>query len=316
MKNNSILEKLIEEYRSIILSKHHLEKLKDRLQLERNRLQELEAILDQKYNNLYQLEKLSLRALFYTMLQTKDEQFEIESQEYLHAVLQLKDCKKTIELLEFERKVLLSKVNKEKRVQDQLNHLFTEREEFISSKYASLKNQLIIANQKLDQELGYKREIYEALIVGLKARDVFTQMIALLVKAKDDVNWGAELPNKEELRHAKNSYLDQAQELSYKAKQLLQELMDEMEDIYMHKSIRRLNKFEEFKHFNDIYYDRLISDWMVQNRIVSTLNYLKGTMDSLKRIVETLKIQKKTTEKNIEYLNKRKDELILESIEQ
>jgi len=110
------------------------------------------------------------------------------------------------------------------------------------------------------------------------------------------------------------TYVDQAHQLSYQAKQILQELQDEMEDIYKHKDIKRLNRMEDFEHFNELYHDRLISDWIVKNKIVSTLNYLKGTADTLTQIVETLKIQLKMTEKEIAYILDRKQKVINENI--
>lgn len=70
-------------------------------------------------------------------------------------------------------------------------------------------------------------------------------------------------------------------------------------------------RLDEFKYFNDIYYDRLISDWITSGKIYNALNYLIGKKNSMQRMVDTLKNEQKKTEKKIEELNAQKQQLIL-----
>ena len=102
--------------------------------------------------------------------------------------------------------------------------------------------------------------------------------------------------------HRDYSHIDEAQQVSYKVKPLFQQLENELEDVYKFKSIKRINKVAELKHFNVIYYDYLISDWIIRKQINSTLNYLYGVRDTLQRIEQTLLAQQRTTEQSIEYL--------------
>ncbi|MEM9821952.1 MAG: hypothetical protein AAF985_12805 [Bacteroidota bacterium] len=312
MDYQSTLDKYIESYKSILLAKKHLVNLKTRLEQEKDLLQELRTVLDKEYEDLDQLERVSTKSLFHRILRNKKEQYELEKQEYLHAMLRVKECKKTIELLAFEAQVLEEKVSRERVVLQKLNHLLAHREQDIDQRYIKIKDQLMSIYRQVDRKIAYKKELQQALIVALKAQELLKKMIDLIKKAKSTEIWGINSFEKAKELKVKNSYIDQAQEQAYKIKPILQALEDELQDVYEFNAIKRFNKIEEFRHFNDIYYDRLISDWIVQNKIISALNYLKGSRDSVSRIVDSLKIQLKSTEHTIEYLRRRQEEIIIE----
>lgn len=313
MDSTEELENLIAEHRSIMLAKNHLFRLESRLKLEKENLLKLENILEKEYQDLERFKDTPVNKLFYKILKSREEQYEIEKQEYLHAVLQFKDAESMIQLLEFEQGVLVEKISKEKVVKQQLTSLISQRDFLVNKKYVGFKEAMIGIHHQMDQKLSYKREIHEALIVALKAKDTFNKMIHLLELAQSDEGWGMKNFHLGKLNSEQKPYIDQVFKLSYQAKQLLMELEDEMDDVYEHKSIKRINRIDEFQHFTEVYYERLISDWIVKNRIISALNYLNGKADSVTRIVETLKIQLKMTEKSIKYLNERKQTVIDEN---
>lgn len=139
-------------------------------------------------------------------------------------------------------------------------------------------------------------------------------MVKYLKEARGLDNWGDTWKEINQINYARNLTIDKAVDLSCKVKQLLQELEEQLEDIYHYRAIKRITKFEEFQHFNDIYYDRLISDWIVKKKIGSSINFLIGTNDSVERVISTLKNQQILTDRNVQYLKSRQKEVILESI--
>ena len=314
MPQNTDLEKLLADYQSIIHAKKHLANLKRRLEEEQKNLAELHFILEKEYRDVKKLENLSLTSLFHTFLGNKEEQYEIEKQEYLHAVLQYNECQKTVDLLSYEHDVLLEKVQREQPIYQQLTALLTERNQSIQQKYTRLQNQIIDIHEQIDKKIGYKQEVQEALSVNQKVAELIQEMITRVIKAKQSEDWGnPSLATSSGPQYSKLTYIDQAQQLSYKVRPLLQQLEEELEDVYKFKSIKRVSKVAELKHFNVIYYDYLISDWIIRKSIISTLNYIQGVRDTLQRIEQTLKAQLRTTEHDIDYLKKRKQEIILEA---
>ena len=307
-------EELIEEYRSIQLAKSHLDKLQKRLINEKARLTELTEIIKNEYEDVIKFEQFSLKGLFSKLLIDKSEQYEIEKQEYLLAVLQFSECEKIIELLKFEEVVILEKVKDEREVKNELERVIQENRKSIAGSYPHLKNELHQISELLDRNISFRRELEEALLVSTKAGVVLENMIKLLEKASRYEDWGYFYKEIQRGKKIKKSYLDQAHQLSYTAKQLLQELEDELEDIFKYKSIVRLTKFEEFRHFNDIYHDRLISDWIVKHEVTSSINSVQGTADSVQRIIETLKIQLQKTKATIEKIYHKRKMILLENI--
>ncbi|MEO1514722.1 MAG: hypothetical protein AAFV95_06910 [Bacteroidota bacterium] len=308
------LEQLISYLKSIEMAKKHLANVKKRLSVERIELQHISRQLEETSQDVDKLSRLSVKSLFHSFLGNKEEQYELEKQEYLVAVLKYKEHKKTIELLEFEQKVLEEKVQKEGEAKKQLTQYISEREYQIGRRYPQIKDKLLLISKQIDENFAYKREVREAMIVCLKTQEIFNQMVQKLEKARGQTHWGPHHPITSATRESNNRYLDQASELSYKAKQLLLELQDELDDISAIKSTKRWGDFKEFQYFHDIYYDRLISDWMIIKRINSVLNYLKGKQHSLQRINHTLKLELNGTEKAIDYLNKHREEIIVKMV--
>jgi|GEM_PF-2475001 len=309
MKQNGQLEQLIGEYRSIILSKNHLAKLKKRIVRNEYDLKLLERIMQKEYEDVRSLEKLSIQSLFQRILGNKDERYEIEKQEYLQSVLKHREYAKTLDLMLYEQGVLEEKVANEEKVFNALNELLVKRDQVISSKYLSLRQILIQVNKEIDQKLAAQREIHEANIVGTKARTCLNDMIALLTKAHDLEAWG-DNTSSASIQKQVESYVEQSHENSIKLKVLLLELKDEMEDVYTSTSIRHYSLIDEFVHFHDIYYDRLVSDWIIRHKILSVVNYLKGVQDNLILVLESLKNLLHTQEKNIAELYQRREEVI------
>jgi len=228
--------------------------------------------------------------------------------------LQYNECKNSVELLEFEEKVILEKVAKADTVKAELAALITDREATISLKYPHIKEQLLNISTQMDESFGYKRELHEAIIVGIKAQKVLEQMIHFItLSGNGNGEWGNYVPTYQAVQRQKN-YLNKAHQLSHTAKQLLSELDDEMADIYAIKSTVRTHRFEEFRNFTNIYHDNLISDWILQKRIHATFNTINSTTDNVRRLILTLKSQLKKTEASIVYLKKRKDEVIIEGL--
>lgn len=306
-------EKLIEERRSIQLAKRHLTHLRFRLLEERELLAELRAMLNKEYGDVRNLEKLSLKNLFHLLLGNKEEQYEMEKQEHLLAALKYNEARKTVELLEYEKSVIEKKVSKETPIRVRITQLIEERTEAVANKFPEIKNELLSLDYQFDQTLGYKRELHEAVIVGLKAQEILGKMIQLIRRANLG-DWEPDYQYIQESKNQNNSMVDEVHEMSYRAKLLLQEFEEELEDIYAYKAIKRIEKFEEFQHFNSIYFDRLMSGWLVKEGLSGVLNFFMGTQVSIKRVVETLKIQLKKTEHQLKYLKIRKKEVVLEHL--
>lgn len=308
------IEQLINEWKSMEMVREHLNKVKWRLHNEKIRLKGLKLVLDKEYKDVEKLQKRPLKELFSRVLGDMTEKYELEKQEYLHAFLQYKECRDVVELLEFEEKILEQKLIRADDVKKALDLLINERAILFKKRYPGLYHSINAIHLQQDEQTKYNRELYEGLIVATKVKNGLLLMVEQLNSAKDEGHWGEFYHERQANRNEKNRRIDEAHRQAAKIKVLMQELEDELEDVYQYKKVRRYHKFDSFQHFNDIYYDRLISDWIVREKIENSLHWVKGTIDGVIQIIDTLKLQQQSTEKVLTYLAEKKETVIREGL--
>ncbi len=310
----SSFENAIENYKGVQIAKKRLLRIENQLNKQYAKLFDLEFKLDKEFEDVKNLTKLSLYNLFYTVLGDKEQQYEIEKQEYLMAIMHYSECKNVIEILEFEQGILKEKINSEKESIDLLKAMTLHALGEIEKKYPGAAFDLkFLKNQSIDH-LKYMREVREAYTVALKTQDLFEKLIDHLRKARRAETWGYTYEERKKMKKLKVSSLDAAQKAVHKAKPLLDSLHHELLDIYKFKSLYSSRNFPEFDFFNDIYYDRLISDWIFQERILSSITHIFGTLESIKSVVKSLKIEIDATQKQIDYVEKRQQTILFDYI--
>ena len=211
------IEQSIELYQSIIMAKSHLGNLNKRIQEESEELDRLHDILQKEYKDVLRMEQQSLQGLFKRMLGSFEEQYELEKQEYLHAALRYNECKKTLELLEFERDVLLEKVAKEPKALEKLSSMVSQRKTYFAEKYPDLKARLNSLSEQTDTQIALKSKLHATIIIALNAKKVLNRMYDLLgyINGGSDV-WGF-YPSYQEIQEEKKR-INEAHDLSYKVK--------------------------------------------------------------------------------------------------
>ncbi len=306
------IKKTIEEVRQVEKIKKHLDKLAVRLSTAYAAQNKLVEILEEEYEDLGQLEKLSLKSLFHKVLGSKKEQMEKERQEYLQASLKYDEHQKTVELLEYEKNVLEEKLNKKGDVGAGLEKLLKKREREIIRGNGKQGKQLLQIQQQMEGQEYIIREVREAMKVGKEAFNVLEQMLGFLRTAR---NWGRWDMGKGGRRtaHFKHSNIDRARERAYLAQQLLNRFEEELRDIYEH--VERLNlqiELDSFSRFMDVFFDNLISDWVIQQKIQNALSNVNAVRDRVLRMLEGLNTEEKNSQALIRKMRKERKTVLSE----
>lgn len=316
MSDDQLLKKAIEAYHALELASQHLDKLTIRLTEAYRELNRLEQFLNKQYKDIRKIEKLGVRKLFFKILGSQEEQIEIEKQEYLQIALNFNELTKSIELMEFEKGVLQEKLKTKNAIELELKNQIEIREHQLLNYPNSLQAILKSINRDIDAKIGLKREIYEAKIVGTKLNRVLEKMIANL---EDTQGWGEwdQWADPDKVEHhghmqMKKESIDKAQNLSYHAKQLLQEFEDELKDIYADRRIAISYLLKDFSHFNNQYANDLLSDWVIHQKVNNVLSNVKSVRDQVRRLIASIDHEMKQADQSILYLETRKKELILE----
>ncbi|MEL7248866.1 MAG: hypothetical protein AAFO03_10620 [Bacteroidota bacterium] len=309
------IRSLLDELKSIKLAKAYLEKLAETIAENERELERLERVLEKEYDDLRQFEGIRLKDVFFKVLESRKEQYEIERQEYLMAVLHHRECKKVLDLLRYEELVLTEKVGKEAGKQRELDNLIRSKEQTIAQLYPRLKDVLKNIDSQLYDYFQDKRELHEALLLGIEIQSVIKKLIQVLNYSKKHEAWGFSASDTEDKLKEKETKVKRTlQGKAIELKALLYKFEVELADVYTGGSIREFTLMEDIHNFNQIYYYRLMSDWIIRNKLSSTVNFLKGTRDSVRLIIEGLKAKMEGLDRSIAYLENKKQDLIKDEV--
>lgn len=304
------LNELLEEIQSLERAEKQMQKVEARLNVSYRELERLAKVLDKEYEDVEKLEKMSIKGVFFKVLGDKEQQLEKERQEYLQAVLKYDEHKKGLELLEFEKGILEKKLKKAPDLKKKKQQLINQREKQLIQSNSPVGKQILQIDKEIQEKFYFKREIHEALVLGAKALELLHQMVNYLQTAR---NWGRYdmAGGKSMSTYMKHSNIDNARAIAYKLKHLLVKFEDELYDVYDREQFEFSFQLDSFAKFTDMFFDNLITDWIVQQKIRNALTNVLNVQDRLARIVGTLKNELKSMEDGIVYLEKKKKELIL-----
>ncbi|MBZ0151474.1 MAG: hypothetical protein K8J09_08075, partial [Planctomycetes bacterium] len=124
------------------------------------------------------------------------------------------------------------------------------------------------------------REIDEAVAAGREAESALDEAHQELAGARSwgtvDLFGGGMMPSV--LKHAR---LDNARSAAQRAQRHLRRFARELQDV--DRTVRQFDaELGPFLRFADTFFDNLLVDWMVQDRIVSTLQQVDATRTSLR----------------------------------
>jgi hypothetical protein len=306
------LKKAIEDHQDIVRVKNHLAHLVSKIQEEEDSLKELGNVLEKEHQDVKRLEKLSVKGIFHEFLGDKKKQLGIERQEYLDVVLRYNEAVKYIELLEFEKEVLEEKLTKEKEVKETLNKLLKERAHQLMRTNSAIGNELLQIEKQIDQKLAMKREIHEALIVGTSIMSKLNIIIKLLGKNEAWGYTGDRYLTGIDRHHASKN-IDKALRTGYEVKQLLLQYEDELKDIYGDRRFRLAATMNTILNFTANFRGNLIADWIVSEKIHHTFHNTVGFRDQIQRINTSLTQELSNTDTAMEYLDKKKKEIVMDS---
>jgi len=301
-----VLEKLVELQRV----EKHFQSTLNQLDNAYEKLDELHDILEKEYKDVKELEGLSMRSLFHKVLGSKEDQIEKERQEYLQASLKYNEFKKTVELLEFERDLLKKKITDVSILQNSLEELKAKREKELLMSNSQQGKELMRIVHQIDQLISYRKELSEAREAGNDAMHNLKVLIQFLKKAKDWGSWDMMGNQTRQASYYKRDSIDQAREASYHAKHHLNRFQKELYDIGESQYNFEVN-IGNFNTFTDIFFDNLISDWIIQQKIKNALHNVDGVYDKVQRLIQSIDHKIGGIESEEIKLHEAKDKIIL-----
>lgn len=282
------LRTAIEDYQEILLCKRRLALVEKELLEQKINLQHLHQVVEKEHQDVLLLEEKSLRQLFSVLLVNKEAQLEKEKQEYLLAALKHNEAHKLVELLNYEKKVLKSKIKSEAEITQKFEEALNDFQ--IPKPSQSTKELFVLKsiNNEINSIILLKAEAQEALAVVRELMESFKSILKDLEAATLYENWGQFYKEKQLAKVRKKKYIDQAQSKIYIVRKQLIFLRSELLDVEEFKGV-----FEEAKvlidEFNLGYYNELITDWIKVLKLEATIEHTLTTHKTISKISRMLK---------------------------
>ncbi len=290
----------------------HLADLNQQLQQAYDEQDRLERKLAKEFKDIEKLEKLSVKGLFHTVLGSKEEQIEKERQEYLQVSLKFDEAKKSTELLEYERDLLQKKVSDLANLERKLEGLLKMREKTLIAENTTVGKQILDIVLLIDTHQEFIRGIIDVKDTGQKALLILEKMEGHLKKAR---NWGQwDMTGRQRgASYMKHSAIDRARDLSVHVKHLLVRFQKDVRHIYGPEQFNLHIQIDNFSRFTDIFFDNLISDWIIQQKIQNALSSVVTVHDRVARILQSLDGEISKTQDKMAQLEDKRKKLIITS---
>jgi hypothetical protein len=280
---------ILEKLTKLEVAQKHGATLKESLVGMRNELQNLYAVEAKELEDIENLEKLNITSLFKKVLGTKEEQLEKERQEYLAVNLKIKELNKSIELSEYELGLVEKKIKEADQLKNELEALKQRRQKEIIASNSIERDSLIKLHNTHDQLLLRNNEIKEAHDTGRLALEAIESVHKYLSEAIKNSEWDI-LSSGRQYDYHKHRSLDFAADHCYRAQQLLNHFNKELLDVGIYEQALQIN-LNQISKFTDTFFDNLISDWIIHNKIKNSYHVVESLIDKVRLILNTLELE-------------------------
>ncbi|HSF82794.1 MAG TPA: hypothetical protein VLA49_16285 [Anaerolineales bacterium] len=282
---STLLSNVIEKRRLRDKIKRNLGAVQAELQRESDRLKSLEDQLAKEKADVDSLERMSLTALFYTVLGSRAEQTEKERQELLAAQLKYQKGKFLVTSLESERGRLEEQLVQFEGIDTEYETLLNEKERLLRLSDQATERELVAIAEQAASLRAEIRELEEAIRAGEVVQQGLERVIRSLESAK---GWGVwDMLGGGLLSTAiKHDRINQARAAVFEVQAQMGLFKRELADV--NQNARLKIEISEFETFADYFFDGLIFDWIVQSKIVNSLEHTQRTMENITQTIQEL----------------------------
>lgn len=283
-------------FQKIIKAKEDKRK-QERLRQERKKLaielQEQEAQKRDYYQKLQdekvdveKLESLSVANFFYSLSGRKSEKLDKEKQEVARAQLHYEEAKEAAAELQEDITQLDQQISDLRDPDVRYQNLLEEKYHYLLDADHESGQQALQLLEQLGNMQDEKTEIAEAIHAGERVKQALSEALSALDSAK---NWGTVDMFGGGLisTSLKHSHMDDAQKATNKAQRLLRKFSYELDDIG--KSFDTDVKVSGGLTFADYFFDGLIMDWFVQDKINKSEVQVREMYEKIEKTISQLK---------------------------
>lgn len=266
--------------------RRRLERLTAEHQEEAAELTQLRARLRREERDVARLEGASLTGLFYAILGSKEAQLDRERQEALAARLRHDEAEQHVA-------ALAAAIAGDRRLLADLDGAEAEYQQALAEKAAAMQAAAgpgareLHQRQEAESAAAWKvQQLQEAIAAGHRAEQALAAVSESLDSARGWGTWDM-LGGGLIATAVKHSRMDDARDRAHIAHEALADFRRELQDVSLGLDTQSMH-LDGFARFADYFFDGLITDWIIQNRINASRDSVARTQQEVAAVLATL----------------------------
>ncbi len=307
------LRESIRELEQIRKVQDHTADLRLRLAAEEKDLAVMEKVLAKEQMDVEALEREGLTTMFHKFLGDREQKLDKEREEYLRASLRYNELFKSVGLIRFELDLLLKKEQNLETVERRIATLIAFREEELMKVDPATALVLKGINDQVDKLHKFESEVEQAYAAGESALELVRGAEQHLINARfmgQQDMWGKRYLRSGNFKHEE---IDQARQLAYQSKQALIRFGNEVKDVFKDQDFQFNMGIEEFGRFADVFFDNIITDYLVQQKISASLTNISGTRMQVESLMQHLQEQRSAIKDELDRLEGERRKVVVSS---
>ncbi len=264
-------------------------KLQEAKRVQAVELKKLEATkqrMNDEFQDVKELETISLKSIWYDLLNKKFSELEREQAEYYKAKIQFESQQNKVDSLALEIKSYEAQVFDFETIKVQYEGLIQEKVKLLKENNHPKLMDIFSKQEELVKIDAYKNEIQEAILATEKVLDVIPKTIEELEDAKLYANWDI-IGGGAMITHWKREKMNEAKlgisEINYVLDKLKRELKDLKPDL-----LPDAIKFDTSWEFADYFFDNIFLGLEIREKIVDAYNSILSLNKSMIVLKEKL----------------------------
>lgn len=239
--------------------------------------------VEEASGDLRKLEGVSLGGLFLSLFGDRKLRIHDEKERLLQAKLRHDECEAAIEPLEQKQAEVRAEITAIGDLDARRDALLADKEQVLRERGGEAAEKLVASAARLGELKDERRELEEAIEAG---RRVLPELQGALSELGGAATWGTFdlLGGGMITSMAKHGRIDEARRYVERAQRHLRDFVRELGDVDV--DMPRLGvEIGEFTRFADVFFDCLISDWIVQRRISDARDRVRDGKDRVQHLV-------------------------------
>ena len=298
------LQKKVSQEKSVEAKLRELKSQKDELN---SRVYVFKKTMKNEQADVERLERTSLSSVFYAMIGRKDEMLDKEKAEAYAAKVKYDAAVEELRLIEEDLHRMETQLCDIIACKKEYDFLLEEKREAIKAVNSIEAERIFQIEEKIAEQKNHQKEIKEAVSAGTRALGTAVSILSDLDNAQ---NWGTyDLVNGGLIAGlAKHSYLDEAQNKVTTLQSQLRKFKTELTDITIQADMKV--NVDGFLRFADYFYDGLISDWAVLDRVGQSRSSVHSVKTKIENVLSQLDRMARTAEQMIKQLEMERDSIV------